>query len=566
MTSGKPQSADKKMTALVEAYGTSLVGRLHEMEGLAGQLSGGGPFEEIHQSLEEIHRLAHKIAGTAAMFGYPAVTDHAAAIENSVQPLIEAGLPLTAEEAAAIEIQIAALKTLVSVKPDPGSRPYAQSDATAANAEAAEFVILLAPPGETTDMLVRQIEDSGYRVQQVSGHLDEVTGVGQARARAILLHSALPDAFKICRKLNEVFRQEYRANVPIIFLSDAGDFETHLRAVRSGAKAFVAAPLEARAIVRKIEELSRSVAFAPHRVLIVEDDDMLAPQCISAFDGPGYAARVIKESSELLDRLETFDTELIVMDISVAGNSGLDLAKVVWQRENFRHIAILFLTPGPEFNLQLLQLGLSDEFFIPRPIDTDALRTAATRYLADLRCRHRVSNFSDLFDHLDLIGRLLSPRDGFDGTTEDRQSAPPDSNAAPATIPKVLVVDDDRHLVDAIAIRLSEHGIEVLKAFSGEQGFKVAWEEHPNLIVTDYAMPDGTGEYLLNRLNEAEDTRHIPVMVLTGHKVEGHKDYALEREFMGRLGAVSYLAKPISLDALVAEVGRFVPLPSGGPP
>ncbi len=566
MMFNKLQSNDKKMEALVEAYGASLVGRLHEMETLAGQLSGGGPFEEIRQSLEEIHKLAHKIAGTAAMFGYPGVTDHAAAIESSAQTVIEAKRPLTGEEAAAIAIQIEALKKLVSVKPDPESPPYAQSDAAAANAEAAEFVVLLAPPEETTELLAQQIEESGYRVQQVSGDLDDVTGVGQARARAILLHSALPDAFKICRKLNEVFRREYRANVPIICLSDAGDFETHLQAVRSGAKAFVAAPLDAPTIVRKIEELSRLVAFAPHRVLIVEDDDILAPQCMTAFDGPGYAARVVKEPSELLDRLETYDTELIVMDLSVAGNSGLDLAKVVWQRDNFRHIAILFLTPGPEFNLQVVQLGLSDEFFLPRPIDTNAIRTAATRYLADLRHGRRASNFNDLFDHLDLIGQLQSPMGRFGGATEDRHSAPPGSEAAPERRLKMLVVDDDRHLVDAIAIKLSEHGIEVLKAFSGEQGFKIAWEERPDFIVSDYAMPDGTGEYMLNRLKEADDTRDIPVMVLTAHKVEGHKDYALERDFMGRLGVVSFLAKPISLDALVAEIGRFVPLPSKGSP
>ena len=300
--SDKPQSSDKKMEELVEAYGVSLVGRLHEMETLAGLLSGGGSFEEMRPSLEEIHRLAHKITGTAAMFGYPSVTDHAGAIESGVQPVIEAELPLTAEQAAAIEIQIAALKKLVSVKPDPGSPPYAQSDAAAANTEATEFVVLLAAPGEATESLVRQIEDSGYRVQQVSGQLDNVTGAGQARARAILLHTALPDAFKICRKLNEVFRQEYRANVPIILLSDTDDFETHLQAVRSGAKAFVAAPLEARTIIRKIEELSRSAALAPHRVLIVEDDDTLAPQCSGAFVGPGYAVRGIKEPSELLDR------------------------------------------------------------------------------------------------------------------------------------------------------------------------------------------------------------------------------------------------------------------------
>ena len=565
MTHAESQSSDAKMKALVEAYGVSLVGRLREMETRAAQLSGGRPFEEIRQPLEDIHKLAHKIAGTAAMFGYPAVTDHAVVIENGMQSVIEARRALTAEEAGEIVVRIAALKKLVSVKPDPEGRPYAQSDATTANA-AAESLVLLASPGETTDLLVRQIEDSGYRVQKVSGQLDEVTGAGQGVPRAILLHDSLPDAFTICRKLSEVFRQQYRANVPIIYLSEAGDFETHLQAVRSGARAFVAAPLEARTIVRKIVELSQSAVPAPHRVLIVEDDDAPAPKPIEAFDGPGYAARVVTEPADLLERLETFDTELIVMDITVAGDSGLDLAKVVWQRDNFRHIAMLFLTPGPEFNLRLQQLGLSDEFFIPRPVDIDALRTKAAWYLADLRCGHRASNFSELFGHLDIVDRLLSPAGKFGGATADRRAAPPDAEAAPDGRQKVLVVDDDRHLVDAITIRLSEHGVEVLKAYSGEQGFKVAWEERPTFIIADYMMPDGTGEYLLNRLKEVEDTRDIPVMVLTAHKVEGHKDFAQERDFMGRLGAVSYLAKPISLDALVEEVGRFIPLPFGRPP
>ncbi len=562
MVFSQPPSSDKKMKDLVEAYGAALVARLHEMDVLAGQLSAGAPFEDIRHPLEEIHKLAHKTTGTAAMFGYASVTDHAGAIESGIEPLLEAERPLTVEEVAAIGVQIAGLKKLVSVKPDAESPPHVQSDAAAAHAKAPEFVILVAPPGESADALARDVEQSGYGVQRVTGDLDGVAGAHQGRAGAILLHGALPDAFTVCQKLNQALRQEYRNNVPIIFLSETGDLDTHLQAVRSGAKAFVTTPLDSRRIVRKIEELSHSVLLSPHRVLIVEDDDAPAPQTLDAFVGPGYAARVLNETSTLLDWLQTYDTELIVMDLAVAGDSGADLAKVIWQRDNFRHIAMLFLTPGVDFNLALLQLGLSDEFFIPRPLDIDALRTAAARYLADLRSGRRTPNFRELSGYLDLVGRLLSPSDPPVDATDDRTPKAGEPQAAPGARPKVLVVDDDTHLVDALALRFSEHGVEVLKAFSGEQGFKVAWEEHPDFIITDYAMPDGTGEYLVNRLKEADDTRHIPVLVLTGHKVEGHKDFALERDFMGRLGAVAYLSKPISLDALIAEVGRYIPLSS----
>ncbi len=562
MVINQPQSSDKKMQDLVEAYGTALVARLDEMDVLAGQLVADAPFDAVRHPLEEIHKLAHKTTGTAAMFGYASVTDHAGAIESGIQPLLEAARPLTIEEIAAIGVQIAGLKKLVSVKPDAESPPHVQSDASAAHAKAVQFVILVAPPGDSADALERDIELSGYRVQRVTENLDSITGAGQGRAGAILLHGALPDAFTVCRKLTRVLCQEYRSSVPIIFLSDSGDMETHLRAVRSGAKAFVTAPLDSGRIARKIEELSQSVLLAPHRVLIVEDEDAPAPKTLDAFVGPGYAARVLNETSALLDWLQTYDTELIVMDLAVAGDSGVDLAKVVWQRDDFRHVAMLFLTPGADFNLALLQLGLSDEFFVPRPLDINALRIAAARYLADLQSGRRTSNFSELSGYLELVGRLLSPSGPPAGATDDRTPAAGVAQAAPRGRPKVLVVDDDTHLVDALALRFSEYGVEVLKAFSGEQGFKVAWEEHPDFIITDYAMPDGTGEYLVNRLKEADDTRHIPVMVLTGHKVEGHKDFALERDFMGRLGAVGFVAKPISLDALIAEVGRYIPLSS----
>ncbi len=566
MLFGKSQSTAEKLRALGAAYAASLPGKLQELETLARPLSSGGPFEEVQESLEAVRIVAHKIAGTAGTFGYQSLTDHARAIEKSLKLAIEAEQPLTAEQTAAIGLQIDALKNLSAAKPARGAHADALYEDTVAKAQPTGSVVLLAPSGGATELLVRQIEDAGYGVNWISGHADEVDGVVAGRARAILVHAALADGFKICRALNEVFRKEFRTSVPIIFLSDDGDFRARLRAVRSGATAFVGAPPQASAVVRKIEELSASMVFAPYRILIVEDDDMLALQCASAFEGPGYATRIVKEPDELLDRLQTFDTELIVMDLSVAGTSGLDLAKVVWQHDEFRDIAILFLSPGPEFNIEVLKIGVPDEFFVPRPIDIAALRKAAVRYLADLRSGRRSSNFIDLFRHLDRVAEATTSKQTPRRKGDGRGSVAPGPDATPQWPLKVLVVDDDRHLVDAMAINLSAHGIEVLKAYSGEHGFRVAWEEHPDVIITDYEMPDGSGDYLVGRLNAADETREIPVIVLTAHTLDGRKDYALEREFVGRLGAVSYLAKPISLDALVAEVGRIVPLPSTGSP
>ncbi len=560
MLFGNARSTADKLKALGAAYGAALPGKLQELETAARALSGGGAFEELSGPLNEVRMLAHKIAGTAGTFGFQAITDQAREVEKSLLAAIKAEAPFTAEQAAGIERGIAALKALGSAAADTAAPARAAPE----EAMPAESVVLLAPQGEATDALAGQIERCGYRVRRIGDAADTDTGPGGARVRAILVHADVPQGHKVCRRLREDFRRTFRANVPILFLSQSGDYRSRLQAVRAGASAFIAAPLDAATIVRSIEELSAATMFAPYRIVIVEDDDVLAGQCAEAFEGSGYAARIVKDPADLLDRLETFEAELIVMDLSLAVVNGVELAKLVWQHDHYRDIAILFLSPGPEFNARLLQVGIADEFFVTRPVDINALRAVAARYLADARFGRRGANRADLFPHLDRIAELKTTGDTPRRRSDARPPASTPPEGVPDDAPKVLVVDDDRHLVDAIAIKLSEHGLEPLKAFTGEQGFRVAWEESPDVIITDYDMPGGSGDYLLGRLKDAEETRDIPVMVLTAHTLDGQKDYALEREFIGRLGAVSYLAKPISLDALVAEIDRLRPVRSDG--
>ena len=79
-------------------------------------------------------------------------------------------------------------------------------------------------------------------------------------------------------------------------------------------------------------------------------------------------------------------------------------------------------------------------------------------------------------------------------------------------------------------------------------------------IVTDFNMPEGSGEYLLARLRSNPSTRDTPVVVVTGTTFGGSKDYALERDMLGRRGAAAFLRKPLKFDALLEVVGRLAGL------
>lgn len=134
----------------------------------------------------------------------------------------------------------------------------------------------------------------------------------------------------------------------------------------------------------------------------------------------------------------------------------------------------------------------------------------------------------------------------------------PEGSAAPTDrVPRVLVVDDDPGVSKALKIRLGTYGVEVLRAFNAMQGFWMALRERPDVVITDYRMPETFGNYLIARLGEHPLTKDIPVIVFTGCCADGATDFGLERD-LRRIGAAGYLSKPLNLPALLTELRRFI--------
>ena len=125
---------------------------------------------------------------------------------------------------------------------------------------------------------------------------------------------------------------------------------------------------------------------------------------------------------------------------------------------------------------------------------------------------------------------------------------------------KILIVDDDAHIVEVLGIQLSSFGAAVVSASNGYDALTVAALEMPDVIITDYMMPVGSGDYFISRLKADPVLKDIPVIVLTGKTFEGAEDIALKRDLVGRGGAVAFLTKPVGEDALIAELRKHVAL------
>lgn len=114
--------------------------------------------------------------------------------------------------------------------------------------------------------------------------------------------------------------------------------------------------------------------------------------------------------------------------------------------------------------------------------------------------------------------------------------------------PKILIVDDERHIVETIQYNLDKAGYRTLTAFDGRRAVELAQREVPDLITLDVMLPEQDGWAVCRALRQDSRTRAIPIIMLTVRNDEADKIVGLE------LGADDYLTKPFSPKELVARI------------
>ena len=113
---------------------------------------------------------------------------------------------------------------------------------------------------------------------------------------------------------------------------------------------------------------------------------------------------------------------------------------------------------------------------------------------------------------------------------------------------KVLVVDDEIHIVHVVAIKLRNNGYEVITAANGAEAFELVCEKKPDIIVTDFQMPVMTGLELVEKLRRSKATKDIPVIMLTA------RGFAIEDEQKQDLQISEFVSKPFSPKELLRSI------------
>ncbi len=113
---------------------------------------------------------------------------------------------------------------------------------------------------------------------------------------------------------------------------------------------------------------------------------------------------------------------------------------------------------------------------------------------------------------------------------------------------RVLIIEDDIDILEAIQLALEINGYTVKTATRGEQGLEIANTNQPDIIILDYFLAGSNGATICRKLKQSESTKHIPVIMTSAHPAA----YQAGVEH----GADSFIAKPFSIIDFMNKIGQ----------
>lgn len=115
---------------------------------------------------------------------------------------------------------------------------------------------------------------------------------------------------------------------------------------------------------------------------------------------------------------------------------------------------------------------------------------------------------------------------------------------------KILIVDDDRNIVEMVTLRLKTNGYQVISAFNGSDALAKAKEEKPDLILLNIMLPQLNGIMTTLKLKSNKETKSVPVIIISGIK---ERD---EQILAHHVGAADYIIKPFESEELLTKIAK----------
>ena len=331
------------------------------------------------QSLELVRRLVHEIRTTGAALGLAAGAESARKLEQQLQMLQSRSGPPPETERGRFQGMLQRLAHVLLEahaglhEDDAGvvvGEPPAISDAKAPVSAAGEQqrrIYILTDSCRPDEPWIMRLGHAGYRVRLCAELAELRRAMQHARPEMILAEVALGAGGLSGIEAIDALHSEFGKDTPVLFIGARGDLDARLVAVRAGAAGYFLKPLDEQELFRCIEELLPRKPLN-YRVLVVEDEEQLASAYALVLQQAGFTAQVLTTPLRVLDALQQFQPDVVLMDLHLAQCSGLELMQLIRQDPAYCALPILFLSADtdPVRHNEVLSQGA--ELFLLKPI------------------------------------------------------------------------------------------------------------------------------------------------------------------------------------------------------
>ncbi|MDX1569167.1 MAG: EAL domain-containing protein [Xanthomonadales bacterium] len=282
--------------------------------------------------------------------------------------------------------------------------------------------------GEETSRQLQVLLEDAHEIQSFTDPEEFMEVLNAIGPDAVIVDEAFLDRLDEVGPVVRKLRAKSHNQLPLIALSPQRDVATRLSLMRAGADAFFSTEAPVDEIAIRIADLLQTSPEDPFRVLVVEDDNSQAIFAQSILRRAGMQARTESDPLKVIDVMESFQPDLLLMDLHMPGCDGMELTAIIRERDEFVNTPIVFLSGEEDEDTHYDALLAGGDDFLSKPIRPRHLvsavknrvtraRAISTRGTAQMRVPDTVSG---LVERPALLDRINAELVAFDPEQADK--------------------------------------------------------------------------------------------------------------------------------------------------
>lgn len=365
MDAQQQQEIEQKLQALRDAYAIQLPAKLTEIDSLWEELQGKGWNPEQARIL---HRLIHTMTGSAPTFGFTRLGTESRNAENLLKSWLDSGQLPNRE-------QYDTLNGIIRGFPQHAKQAENNKDNQAAHDTQEKqqtggvSIYLLEKNHSLSDTLQHQLQQFDYQPSSFCS-VETISEAIKTHTPAAIIIDADHDYSGIPgRSLCSQFDNNSDTPIPVFQVSSDSSFTSRMEAVRNGCLGLFVKPVDSGQITDNLDKHTQAHEHEPYRVLVVDDDPVLAAHIQLVLQHAGMDVYTITDPHLILDIMSDTRPEIILMDLYMPGCLGPEVATLIRQIDTYVSTPIVYLSSEADMDKQYEAMRVGGDDFLTKPID-----------------------------------------------------------------------------------------------------------------------------------------------------------------------------------------------------